>query len=259
MKKLITLILSFCLTIIPFNGVFANSDSDLEAIGILSKADELKLIQNNDEFGEAYAVLNNLKHTIKWNKKTNEVFFTVEDLRTRGNIENSSFNIEINEDFKPMGTIKYNDEEHSVQNIDTNMDARFVAALPVIVGSALITALIQASATVIVAGVTYVLATEIASALRKKNYKHYQATVKYSSKLKRNDLFIGNALGETGASGRLKAGNDVWSTSKSGAQKIAKLAGGGKTPVGAEKHGNGKPGYYWHYHTYNRKGGHSFY
>lgn len=57
----------------------------------------------------------------------------------------------------------------------------------------------------------------------------------------------------------MKAGNDVWSTSKNNAQKIARLAGNGKTPIGPEKHGNGKPGYYSHYHIYNRSGGHSFY
>lgn len=69
---------------------------------------------------------------------------------------------------------------------------------------------------------------------------------------------------------RLKGGNDTWSISERYAYKVACSAGNGRTPAstnkkGGENHGydsktgKQKPGYYWHYHMYNRKGGHSFY
>ena len=259
MKKLISIILSFCMIFTNFNAIYANQNSDLELIGILEDADRVELVQNDYNYGEAYAIFGNLKSTIKWNKKTNEVEFEVENLKSRSILDKSTFDIEINEEFEPVGVLEYNGEKYDLETTDINQNARVVLALPAIVGSALVSALIAASATVIIAGVTYVLATEIASTLRKKQPKHYQAAIRYSKKLKRNELFIGDSLGETGASGRLKAGNDVWSTSQAGAKKIAKLAGGNKEPVGAEKHGGGKPGYYWHYHTHNRKGGHSFF
>lgn len=259
MKKLIAIMLSFCMLFTNFNAIYANQSNELELVGILKNADKVELVQNDYDYGEAYAIFGDLKNTIKWNKKTNEVDFKVENLKSRSILESSIFNIEINENFEPIGTIEYNDDKYDLNITDINQNSRFVIALPGIIGSALISALIAASASVVIAGVTYILATEIASSLRKKSYKHYQAAIRYSEKLKRNELFIGNSLGETGASGRLKSGNDVWSTSQAGAKKIAKLAGGNKEPVGAEKHGGGKPGYYWHYHTYNRKGGHSFF
>lgn len=265
-KKLIALIISLCMIVLPFNGVYAkqnNQSKELELVGILKDADKIELIQNDDKFGIAYAVFGDLKNIIKWNKKTNEVQFSVENLKTRGKVNNSTFNINIDENFEPIGFIKYNDEAYDLSNIDVNDNSRAALALPAIVGAALIKALIAASATVVILGVTYVLATEIASTLRKKSPKHYQAAIRWSSKLKRNELFIGNSLGETGASGRMRAGNDVWSTSKYNAQKIAKLAGNGINYDGPERHGNGKPGYYWHYHAVNnaltRVGGHSFY
>ena len=254
MKKLISIILSFCMIFTNFNAVYANNN-ELELVGILKDADKVELVQNDYDYGEAYAVFGILKHTIRWNKKTNEVNFKVENLKSRSILESSTFNIEINEDFEPIGTIKYNGDEYNLQETDANPNSRM--ALAGIIGSALITSLIAASASVVIVGVTYILATEIASKLRKKQPKHYQAAIRYSKKLKRNELFIGNSLGETGASGRLKAGNDVWSTSKYGAEKIARLAGGGRTPIHDKPHGGA--GYYYHYHTYNRKGGHSFY
>ncbi len=259
MKKLLAFMISLSMFFTSFSSIYANDNNNLELIGALKNADKVKLIQNNDNFGEAYAVFKDLKSTIKWNKKTNEVNFRVENLKTKNILDESTFNIKINEDFEPIGKLEYNKEKYDIQDIDVNVNSRFALGLPAILGSALISALVAASTTVVIAGVTYVLATKVAAKLRRKEPKHYQAAIRYSKKLKRNELFIGDSLGEKGASGRLKAGNDVWSISKSGAEKIARLAGGNRKPVGAEKHGGGKPGYYWHYHTYNRQGGHSFF
>ena len=52
---------------------------------------------------------------------------------------------------------------------------------------------------------------------------------------------------------------NVWSKSSDLAMSVAKTAGGGNTPIGPEIHF--KPGevMYYHYHTYDRSGGHSYF
>lgn len=121
------------------------------------------------------------------------------------------------------------------------------------IGEALLSHLIAASAAVVIAGVTYTVASKVASKLRNKSYDHYAAVIR------KGDVYIGNPISYSAAVARMKSGGDVWSKSYSLAAKVARGAGNGRTPVGPERHGNGKPGYYWHFHTYNRSGGHSFY
>lgn len=83
--------------------------------------------------GIAYAVFGNLKNIIKWNKKTNEVQFNVENLKTRSNVNNSTFNIDIDENFEPIGLIKYNGELYDLSNV--NMNNRVALALPALIGT----------------------------------------------------------------------------------------------------------------------------
>ena len=59
----------------------------------------------------------------------------------------------------------------------------------------------------------------------------------------------------------MKLRGDLWSTTSTGAYKVARLAGGlrgGKfqPPIADRAHGAGN---FAHYHTWNRSGGHSFY
>lgn len=136
MKKLIALIILLCMIVLPFNGVYAkanNQPKKLELVGILKDADKVELIQNDDNFGIAYAVFGNLKNIIKWNKKTNEVQFNVENLKTRSNVNNSTFNIDIDENFEPIGLIKYNGELYDLSNV--NMNNRVALALPALIGT----------------------------------------------------------------------------------------------------------------------------
>ncbi len=267
MRRFLSLILTICLCLTPLNYAFANpnkSDNQLELNAILRQADEVKLLENTDKEGKAYAILDGTKTTITWNKATNDVNLKVEEIEKREAPKESNFKIDINEDFEVSGEMNFEGENYNIEEMinlsDSEATTYVVIGLPIILGSALISALIAASATVVILGVTYVLATEVASTLRKKKPQHYQAAIRYSKKLKRDELFIGNDLEQAGAAGRLKksSNNDVWSTTQAGAFKIAKLAGGGKNPTAYEKHGGGKPGYYWHYHIYNRTGGHSF-
>ncbi|MBB6282756.1 hypothetical protein HNR34_001084 [Geobacillus subterraneus] len=60
----------------------------------------------------------------------------------------------------------------------------FLAPIGVVIGEALLSHLIAASAAVVIAGVTYIVATKVASKLRNKCYDHY-ATV-----IRKGDVYI---------------------------------------------------------------------
>ncbi len=61
----------------------------------------------------------------------------------------------------------------------------------------------------------------------------------------------------------MQCGKSVFAASKSAAKRVAKKAGGNMKPVGPEidEGKEGVLGYYYHYHTYNRKpkGNHAFF
>ena len=140
----------------------------------------------------------------------------------------------------------------------------FLAPLVVVVGAKLIEALLLVSAVILINEIEFAKTDSIASSLRnKREYDHYYAKILSSD----NDVWIGPAISLSQATTRLVSfygdasvsGNDVWSTTLSGAAKVAQRAGGNKEPVGPEIHGMGLGfGYYYHYHTWNRVGGHSF-
>lgn len=175
----------------------------------------------------------------------------------------SKFNIEIDEDFNILGEIPFDEQSYSIDYLQElsenyNSNARFSVSIGVVIGSALLDALIAATATVLIAGITYTLITEVVSTLKNnRDYTHYKAAIRYSPKLKRYDLFVGNAISFTKAVSRLKGGNDVWSKTAAAAGNVARTAGNGNEAIRDNPHGG--VGYYPHYHIYDRSGGHSFY
>lgn len=158
-------------------------------------------------------------------------------------------------------TDKATGKKYEVDNTKAKSNFAFVIPIGIVIGEALVAHLLAASLAIVVAGVTYVAATEIASKLRKeKRYEHYAATLNKA----KTGMYIGPSLTYKQAKSKLKKG-DVWSISKSLARKVAQGAGGNRIPIGPEIHNKDKNGkvksgkYYYHYHTYNRAGGHSFY
>lgn len=90
----------------------------------------------------------------------------------------------------------------------------------------------------------------------RKYYDHYRVV-----RAGKVGLTVLNGMNLNTATNYMKAGGDVWSTSQPLAWKIAYYAGkpkGGRLqqPTKVERHGSGN---FWHYHTWNRAGGHSFY
>ncbi|EDH3593776.1 hypothetical protein GCV60_10560 [Listeria monocytogenes] len=126
-----------------------------------------------------------------------------------------------------------------------------------IVWSALL-ALIKACLVVIASGMTFIAAKSVATSIlkNKKKKNHYYARIKGGV------LYIGPGATEAQALAWLRKGQSTWSTSKNLAKTIVgKIAKG--TPINEIDKQNGKPkkGYYWHYHSANRKpkGHHAFY
>ncbi|MBY0206393.1 MULTISPECIES: hypothetical protein [Paenibacillus] len=166
-------------------------------------------------------------------------------------------------------TVTYEDQKTgqtaTISKDDTIIRPMVVILAPLvqIVGAKLIEALLLIAAVVMINNIEFAKTDEIAMNLRnKREYDHYYA------KIMQGDVWIGPAISLSTAVNRLKSfngdsdvtGRDVWSTTLSGAAKVAQRAGGGKEPVGPEisKPGLGF-GYYYHYHIWDRSGGHSFF
>jgi hypothetical protein len=87
-------------------------------------------------------------------------------------------------------------------------------------------------------------------------YEHYRAV-----RTGRVGIVVYSGMNLNTSVNYMKLRGDLWSTTSTGAYKVARLAGGlrgGKfqPPIADRAHG---PGNFAHYHTWNRSGGHSFY
>lgn len=133
----------------------------------------------------------------------------------------------------------------------------FVIPAAVVIGQLLLIELLAVSAAIVIAGVTYTLATEIAALLRNKPNKYYAAYLDV-----KQGVYIGNPISFHLAVNRLKssskASNNVWSVSRAEAYAVAQKAGSMRTPIYDAAHGP-YPKYLPHYHRFDRKGGHSFF
>jgi hypothetical protein len=130
--------------------------------------------------------------------------------------------------------------------------------IPVIVmiGELLLAHLIALSLAVVITGITYIALSRVAESLRKQKPEHYAAYLDT-----KRGVFIGEPLSRTAAALRLRSTahgvNNTWSKSIGLARDVAFLVHG-KTPVGPEIHGP-MPLYQYHFHPFNRSGGHAFY
>ena len=217
-NKIISIICLICFSMLIVPSTSSNASITDDLPQILQYASEFEILQNDNYYGIAYAILDNEKTTIEWDKTTNSVKMFTENINTRGNsITESNFNIEIDESFNVLGAIPVDEQFYSIDYLEDlsenyNPNARFAISIGSVIGAAVLKALIATTATVVIAGVTYTLITEVVSTLKNnKNYTHYKAAIRYSSKLKRYDLFVGDAISFTKAVSRLKNGNDVWS------------------------------------------------
>ena len=122
-------------------------------------------------------------------------------------------------------------------------------------------------AVVAVSVATYYLAKRIAL---DKAIAKVKNTVKRNSKnrywtatIQSGYVSVGRPLTYSQAVKEVASKRNVFAVTSYEAKAVARAAGGNSgnnnKPLYPEIHGKSFLGYYWHYHTYNRKGGHVFY
>lgn len=152
------------------------------------------------------------------------------------------------------------DSNEVFESQDLEGELSFAIAIPIgipLVWGSLV-ALFKAGLTVIAWGMTFIAAGSVISKIRNNKKNHYLAVVN------KKGLFIGTGVTEAAATNALRAGRSTWSISSNQAKKIASKLAKGKPINEVDKNaktGSPKTGYYWHWHSSNRKpkGHHAFY
>lgn len=276
-KKYIAILLVMTIVLCTSNLTFAKAVTNIEYLPEeLLKADQVEVIENGDVYSRAYAVIDNQRIDIEWNRETNEVSLSQVDLSkdARSLSETDkielNFKVEFNGELKPSYTIETEEGTYSVVS-GQPQQARMVGSIRLIlvIGEALMKTLIAMAATITVlyAGeeIRHALASEVVETLEKKEYFHYMALLneEMTSMGKIKKLYIGNAFETTGeAAAWLRGGGNVWSKSSALARMVANTAGGAIGPeIDSYSSISVQLGhdYYYHYHIIGRIGGHSFY
>ncbi|MFP7473385.1 SAR2788 family putative toxin [Niallia taxi] len=262
-KKIISILLVITLvfsSIPSISKVFAEGDN-LE----ISNNENFEVVEdsNKEITVEATVPEENAVVEASFDKINSEFTITSQEEDKDGNLVEKEYNvlIETATDEELIATFidKETGEEYNVNTNEFKTSLVWLIPIGVVLGEALIAHLISAGLAVVIAGITYTAVKEVAKELKKKKHEHYMAV------LTKGDLYIGNSLSKAQAVSRLKSSdkknNNVWSVSYSAAAKIAREAGGNRTPIGPErdKGKSSAEGYYFHFHLYNRSGGHSFY
>jgi hypothetical protein len=97
---------------------------------------------------------------------------------------------------------------------------------------------------------------KIRTTVKKDSKNHY-----WTATMRGDYVDIGSPLSYTDAVKKVKKGLSVFTITQGEAEAVAKAAGGNTTPAGPEicKGKENVKGYYYHYHTSGRNGGHVFY
>lgn len=267
MRKIIAILLVFVLFMaaLPLS---THAENTVDVPMGLAGIDEVTVLKNNDDIVSVKGKEGSTTVIMTYDKNTSDV--TMESIENDSDMkkaikDRNSFNLQLDpeniESFEVSNTVEYQGKSYDLEKTPDYSEyrqARGAAAIPLAValGGSLLKWIISQFASIVIAGITYVVASAVISDLQKKNYDHFLAS------LRSGKLYIGNSITYASATARLKSGGDVWSKTNALAKKVAQGAGGGKVPVGVERHdanGSKKNDYYWHFHAYNRVGGHSFY
>lgn len=132
-------------------------------------------------------------------------------------------------------------------------------ALPAL-GAVMKAFLLATGATIVILGITYVVAERAIPAIREQIRKNSATKRHYAVVLRNGKVYFGAGLSLSQAATHFRSGGNTWSASKDGARQVAQSARSGLRPVGPEKDKSGS-GKYCHYHGNNRKpeGIHAFY
>lgn len=212
------------------------------------------------------AVTNDITGTMTINKNLQTMTLVTNEKSEISSANQRTYDVDIHEinSFGDINATFTDLETNQIYTIEQDkLQASFAPAIPigVVLGESLIAWLIGTGAAIVIAAETWATVNSVREHLREKKYEHYEA------KIVAGNLYVGKAIDLAGAAYRLTnpmfvvEHQNVWSTSSSAAERVARTAGNGATPVGPELNVHQIPGffYYTHYHTWNRVGGHSFF
>lgn len=252
LNKIIAVVLSFVLLF----GICSPNISNAKS----NEINEFKILVNNEKKLQIKTERDGIKAILKLDKETNQLSLNTNEKSKQSKKSERNYRIDIetatSEKIEAVFIDSETGEEYVINTDKLQASLAFLVPLGVVIGEALLAHLVAAGLAITIAGVTYVVASEIVDKLKKEKHNHYAA------KLKNNVLYIADNISLAKATSLLKSGGDVWSKTSELAAKVAKEAGGGRAPIPSENHwnkGSKKDLFYSHYHIYNRSGGHSFY
>lgn len=183
---------------------------------------------------------------------------------------NSSSEDTINMEFEELSSdsleveIEYDGKVESVETIDDILVDEYngqsvlvatAAGFVTITVADFLLALVLTTAVVVIAGVLYKSLTQLADLIESSKNSYYPAVV-----VKAVGVFISPiAVSRIVAISTIKAGKDIYTKYKTNAQSIVQLTNLGVIGPELDKKWYSLGLFYYHYHTSNRNGAHSFY
>lgn len=233
MKKIISLFLSIIMIVnitIPTNaqGQQINIDGNI-----------VKVIRNNNKFAELEVTKDGTTVNLTLDKETYETKLIASERKFLFFKDNKEFDVEIGtlDENSIDAIIKDNNHEYKISS-ENKLKASFVIPLIMILGEAILKALLGLGLLLVAGGITYAIATakEIVEELSNQNSRYYFA------KLVNRQVHIGPACNKLEAAAFINAGGDIMSTSHMDALALVSSIGGAdRLP---ENHGKGRCGYY---------------
>ena len=218
LRKVFALVLSFILLLSISVPNVSNAASN--------KNDEFTILVNNNKKLQIKAEQDGVKAILKLDKETNELSLNTNEKSNKSGKNEREYKIDVETATSEKIEATFIDletgEEYSVNTDELQASIAFLIPLGVVIGEALLAHLVAAGLAITIAGMTYVVATEVIEKLNKENHNHYAA------KLKNDKLYIGNNISLKAAGEFLKDGGDVWSKTGDLAAKVAREAGGGR-------------------------------
>lgn len=190
-----------------------------------------------------------------------ETSVTVIEVTEEGIEEKITYSLNIEELDEENQIATFTNEETGEEfYYDSNLGyTSFAISVPlgIAITTTLLAALAKTGATIVLAGVTYVVFSKAASKVNRKKYNHFRAHRKDGK------LYLGSAFkNDTAAINWARSGKDTWSISSNQAKKVAKGANLSGSPYREidRKNGKPRPGRFWHWHPYKKKPNmHAFY
>lgn len=247
-RKFISLLLCICMLFSMGSSVFAADTGKVD-----KSQYNFQTVQNDKTKTIVKAVYEGDEIYATLDKKTHEVTMqTIEYPKLMGlkigDAKKTDYKVKIDEAFegKLSATVTNLKNQKEYKFNREKVKAQFVIPLVVIIGEVLLDYLISISATIVISGIIYAIASEITDDIVWDDPDYYMAQVTGG------EVYVGSAIDFSTAVSRATSRKDVFCKNNSKAKSLANAAGNWSVPIGPEVHGSWDPEYYWHYHPGNQ-------